>query len=146
MKTGASPSYVLIFDEECEICRRSIDWIQRSAPPGLIETLPYQDASVPHRFSDIPPRVFEQAIQLIGPDMKRMEGARAVEEILTMIPGARRTAPFFRLPGMRWLAERIYQVIARNRRRFGCGDHCSRPSNEPQVRPALDLEAGHQRD
>ena len=123
-----SQSYLLVFDGECDMCRRSVDWIRRRDAHGVIEALPYQDPSVVEQFPEIPRRAFERAIQLVRPEGARLEGARAVEEILRLIPRTRPMAPFFRVPGVRWLAQRIYQIVARNRRRFGCGDHCSAPA------------------
>lgn len=123
-----SQSYVLVFDGKCDMCRRSVDWISRRDGQGVIEALPYQDPSVSDRFPEIPYRAFERAIQFVRPEGASLEGARAVEEILRVIPHTRWMAPFFYVPGVRWLAQRIYRIVAGNRRRFGCGDHCSLPT------------------
>ena len=123
-----SQSYVIVFDGKCDMCRRSVDWISRRDSQGVIEALPYQDPSVAERFPEIPHRAFERAIQFVRPEGASLEGGRAVEEILRVIPHTRWMAPFFSVPGVRWLAQRIYRIVARNRRRFGCGDHCSPPT------------------
>jgi predicted DCC family thiol-disulfide oxidoreductase YuxK len=94
---------------------------------GRIETVPYQDPSVPDRFPGIPEDRFQEAMQLIGPDGERWEGARAGEEVLKLLPGWRLLSVLFRVPGVRAVARGVYRQVARGRRRFGCGDHCGIP-------------------
>ncbi len=130
---GQTRRYVLVFDGHCRICRRSIRWIRARDREDLIELLPYQDPSVAERFPHVPAAAFEEAIQLIGPGGERLEGARAVEEILRLIPGARIVAPAFRIPGVRPLAEWVYGLVARNRRHFGCAAHCSAPNAKSRL-------------
>lgn len=89
-----------------------------------IETIPFQDPSVPERFPEIPGTRLEEAMQLVGPEGRRWEGARAAEEALRLLPRWRVLGPLFRIPGVRRVAHVIYGQVARNRRRFGCGDHC----------------------
>lgn len=116
--------YVLVWDGECGICRRSVEWLDRADRDDRIETVPYQDASVPERFPGIPEDRFREAVQLIDPRGRRWEGARAAEEILRVLPGWRRLAFLFRIPGVRRLAGVVYRQVARHRGRFGCADHC----------------------
>ncbi len=120
----AGASHVLLYDGACEICRRSVEWFERSSPRVSVEALPYQDSEVPHRFPDIPDERMREAIQLVRSDGQRWEGARAAEELLKMVPRWRRLAPAFRVPGVRRIARGAYRLVARNRGRFGCGDHC----------------------
>ena len=118
---------VLIFDGDCEMCRGSIEWIRRRDSKGLIETLPYQDPSVPERFPEISRQAFEHEIQLVLGAGGRLGGAHAIEKVLRLLPGTRPMASVFRIPGVRWMAQRVYRIVARNRRRFGCGEHCGLP-------------------
>lgn len=121
---------VLIYDGECGICRRSVRWVRARDPEHRVETIPYQDPSVGRRFPEIPAERLEAAIQLVRPDGRRFEGARAVEELLGLLPGWRIPALLFRVPGVRRLARRVYARVARSRRRFGCGDHCALPAED----------------
>jgi predicted DCC family thiol-disulfide oxidoreductase YuxK len=101
-----------------------VAWLEGADRRGRIETIPYQDPSVPGRFPGIPEDRFQEAIQLLGPEGERWEGARAAEEVLKLLPGWRLLSILFRIPGVRPIARVIYRGVARNRRHFGCGDHC----------------------
>lgn len=119
--------YVLIYDGECGICRRSVDWVTSTDRVGRIEVLPYHDPEVARRFPGIPPEDMERAMQLLAPGGERWQGARAAEETLSLLPRWRLLAPFFRIPGVRAVAARVYTWVAGNRRRLGCGSHCGLP-------------------
>jgi predicted DCC family thiol-disulfide oxidoreductase YuxK len=128
MSSGdATPGHTLIYDGDCGICRRSVDWVRKADRDGRIELLPYQAPSVEDRFSGIPLEDMESAMQLVAPDGRRWQGARAAEEVLRILPGWKLLAPFFRVPGVRWVAGLVYRTVARNRRRLGCGEHCGLP-------------------
>lgn len=130
--------HTLIYDGECGICRRSVEWVRSQDREERIELLPYQDPRIPGRFPDIPPRAMEEAMQLVAPDGARWEGARAAERLLELLPGWRVLAPLFRIPGVRPVARRVYRAVARNRRRLGCGDHCALPGAKSPGNPPED--------
>ncbi len=109
-----------------------MEWIRRRDPDGRIELLAYQDPASRARFGTLPDEAFEGALQLLLPDGARVEGARAVEEVLRRLPAGRAPRLLFALPGARPLAGAVYRWMARNRRRFGCGVHCSRPPARPR--------------
>jgi predicted DCC family thiol-disulfide oxidoreductase YuxK len=115
---------VLIYDGECNICIRSVEWIRRQDPGGAIELLAFQDPRLPIRFPELPIQRCREAMQLLTPDGKRREGAEAVEELLRILPGFRWLAWGFRVPGVRRLARAVYRYVARRRRVLGCADHC----------------------
>ncbi len=126
------PRYTLIFDGECGICSRSVAWLNERDRDHRFEFIPFQEPAVPARFPQISREEFESAMQLVSPDGARWQGALAVEEILKLLPRWRILGPFFRVPGIRRLADFIYRAVARNRSRLGCGDHCAvRPPSGP---------------
>ena len=127
MPASAPHPYTLIYDGECGICRRSVGWIRERDREERIEVVPYQDPTVPERFSEVPRHDMERAMQLVALDGARWEGARALEEILAILPRWRVAAPLFRIPGVRRVADRIYRWVATNRRHLGCGEHCPLP-------------------
>lgn len=122
--------HTLIFDGECGVCRRSMEWLRSADREGRIAVVPYQDPEVARRFAEIPRQDMEEAMQLVAPDGTRWQGARAAEQLLEMLPGWRLLAPFFRIPGVRRVARWIYRAVARNRRHLGCGEHCRLPAAE----------------
>lgn len=125
--------HTLIFDGECGICGRSVAWVEARDGNGEIECIPYQSPSVPQRFPQISLEEMQSAMQLVAPDGTRWEGARAVEELLTLLPRWRVVAALFRVPGARVLARMGYRLVARNRRQLGCGTHCSVDGNRSNL-------------
>ncbi|TVP57040.1 MAG: DUF393 domain-containing protein [Gemmatimonadales bacterium] len=122
--SGASP-FVLIFDGACGICQRSVAWIAARDRGDRIEFLPLQSEEVRERFPSIPRSDFEEAMHLIAPGGRVWTGARAVEEVLRLLPRWRLGAWTFRIPGVRLVAGWVYRMVAGNRHALGCGDHCA---------------------
>ena len=167
----ASAGHTVIYDGDCAVCLRFIDYLRRRDPAGTIEMVAYQDDGVPARFPWIDPARFEEALQLVGPGVgagrgspdsgrpqdaggradasgagrdtagghaprcreprsgavprDTWEGAEAIEHLLRILPHGPRLGWIFRLPFARPLFAWGYRTFARNRRRFGCGEHCS---------------------
>jgi predicted DCC family thiol-disulfide oxidoreductase YuxK len=117
--------WTVVYDGECALCVRSIEWVRDRDREGRFELVAYQSGGVMDRFPEIPPSDFETSVQLVGPDRRRWEGAAAVEKILELIPRTRPVSRLFRIPLVRPIARVIYRAFARNRDRFGCGDHCT---------------------
>ena len=159
--------HTVIYDGDCAVCLRVIDYLRRRDPGGMIEVVAYQEDGVPARFPWIDPARFEEALQLVGPGSaghasgrpgdggsrahasdtgpeesggqvsggrggrsgavprETWEGARAIEQLLRVLPRGPRLSWVFRLPLARPLLAWGYRNFARNRRRFGCGEHCS---------------------
>ena len=130
-------AYTVIYDGDCAVCQRFIDYLRRYDPEGVLEIVAYQEPGVRARFPWIDPRRLEEALQLVGPapavrdagrgatPRETWEGARAIERLTRVLPRYRGVSWIFDLPHMRPLLAWGYRHFARNRRRFGCGDHCS---------------------
>lgn len=120
---GKAP-WTVVYDGECSVCIRSVNALRDHDRHARFELVAYQSEGVMERFPDIPEAEFREAVQLIGPNGRRWAGADAVEKIFQLVPAARPLAWIFRIPLLRPLARRAYRLFARNRSRFGCGDHC----------------------
>lgn len=121
---GGRPRFTVIYDGDCKVCRRSVEWLRERDREGLLEPVPYQDPGIPERFPQLPADRFQEALQLIGPGGERREGARAVARILTLLPRWRPLGFLMDVPGIRGVAGWVYRRVAASRRRFGCRDHC----------------------
>jgi predicted DCC family thiol-disulfide oxidoreductase YuxK len=122
--TRASPRYTLVYDGECRFCTRSANVVRRWDRRYVVEILPSQDPTVAKRFPWIPASHFAEAMQLVREDGTTWQGAKAVEQLLAILPRGRWFSWMFWLPLARPMANRVYRWIARNRNRLGCGDHC----------------------
>ncbi|OGL11310.1 MAG: hypothetical protein A3I17_03480 [Candidatus Rokubacteria bacterium RIFCSPLOWO2_02_FULL_72_37] len=117
---GAPPA-VLIYDDECAMCRASALWLMRLAlTGGALEILPCRAEARATRFPQVPEAACLVAMQLVLPDGRVLAGADAVPELLRRVRGLGWVAAVFALPGMRPLARRVYGGIARNRMRISC--------------------------
>jgi predicted DCC family thiol-disulfide oxidoreductase YuxK len=112
---------VLVYDDECPMCRASALWLMRLARSGgRLEILPCRSPVRAARFPRITEDACLTAMQLVLPDGRLLAGADAVPELLRRIRGLGWLATVFALPGMRPLARRVYGWIARNRMRISC--------------------------
>ena len=69
-------------------------------------------------------------------DGKTWQAAAALEELTKTLPKGRLISWSFKIPFVRPLVDRFYRWFARNRYKFGCGEHCA-------VRPVdLDYQDG----
>jgi predicted DCC family thiol-disulfide oxidoreductase YuxK len=103
------------------MCRASALWLMRRAmAAGELEILPCRSAPRRARFPAITEERCMQAMQLVLPDGRVLEGADAVPELLGRIPRWRWAASVLAVPGARPLARRLYAWIAANRMRISC--------------------------
>lgn len=121
---GSGRPYTVVWDGTCRTCRRLVDLLERWDRGDIIETVPSQNTAVHARFPWIPPAAYAEAVQLVGPGGETWQGAQAVEQLLRVLPHGRLLAWVFDLPLVGSAMDRGYRWFARNRYRFGCGEHC----------------------
>lgn len=126
---GSGRPYTVVWDGTCTTCRHLIGLLEAWDTEGQIETIPSQNTSVLARFPWIPPEAYAEAVQLVGPGGRTWQGAGAIEQLLRILPHGGALGWVFRVPLMGKLLDNFYRWFARNRYRFGCGEHC-------QARPA----------
>jgi predicted DCC family thiol-disulfide oxidoreductase YuxK len=127
-ESGVAPNdyrYTVIYDGECRVCLRSIDLLRRWDRAGALELVPFQADEVRKRFPSIPESDFLESMQVVDRAGRRWQGAAGIEELLGALPKGRLVSWLFRIPLVRPLAQWVYRRVARNRMRFGCGDHCA---------------------
>lgn len=124
--------HTVVFDGTCTVCKRTVAALRGMDERSDIAFVPYQSPGVGARFPWIEAGAFEEAVHYIAPDGRTWQGARAIEEVLRILPKGRRLSVLFRMPLARPVAERFYQWFARRRRHLGCGDHCSTGLGSPQ--------------
>ncbi len=121
---GTGRPWTLIYDGHCGVCGRLVHVLTRWDRRQQIEVLPSQSPGVAARFPWIPAEAYADAMQLIGPGGRTTQGAAALEELLRILPRGWMLGWVFNLPLVGWLADKLYRWFARNRYRFGCGEHC----------------------
>jgi len=121
---GLGRPYTVVYDGACKVCGRIVTTLRKLDRDHLLEIVPSQAPGVQARFPWIPPHAYAESVQFIAPGGRTFQGARAVEEIISVLPRVGWLAWAFKIPFVRPLAERFYRWFARNRYRLGCGTHC----------------------
>jgi predicted DCC family thiol-disulfide oxidoreductase YuxK len=120
--------YTVVWDGTCKTCARLVKLLERWDTRDQIETIPSQNTSVFVRFPWIPAAAYTEAMQLVGPGGRTWQGAGAIEQLLKILPLGTPLSWVFRIPLVGSALDAFYRWFARNRYRFGCGEHCqSRP-------------------
>lgn len=125
---GMGRPYTVVYDGQCKVCGRLVKlltaWDQRKE----LEIIPFQNTSVLDRFPWIPAAAYGEAMQLVGPGGRTWQGGDAIEKLLDILPYGGVFGWAFSIPGFGKQFGRFYRWFARNRYKFGCGEHCaSRP-------------------
>jgi predicted DCC family thiol-disulfide oxidoreductase YuxK len=127
--------YTVIYDGHCKVCGRMVKMLTRWDRNHELEIIPSQAPGIRERFPWIPPRAYVESMQVVRTrDGKTWQAASALEELLKILPKGRLISWLFKIPLVRPIVDLFYRWFARNRHRFGCGEHC-------QVREA-DLDFG----
>jgi predicted DCC family thiol-disulfide oxidoreductase YuxK len=116
--------WTVLYDGDCNFCRRTVRRLQRLDRDDRLALVPYQDREVAESFAWLSRDALEDSLHVVSPAGEVWTGARAVERLVPLLRGGRVPALIFRLPLVRPLADRVYRWIARNRHRLGCGEHC----------------------
>lgn len=124
-KKNAGGRYTALYDGSCHLCSGAVARLRARDREGVLDFVSFRSPGVEERFPDLSPEALEESLHLVGPDGETWEGARAVEEILRILPGWGWLTWAFRVPLVRPLARATYRFVARNRYRVSCGSHCS---------------------
>jgi len=108
---------VVLYDGQCPLCQKSIavlkplDWLGRAHFQDARDTehLPPCDEPL------VPKRLLEQ-MHVVTPDRRHAyAGFRGFRWLAWRIPALLPAAPFLYLPGVLWVGNRVYLMIAKNR-------------------------------
>ncbi len=125
---------VMIFDGDCNFCRR---WISRwhQSTGDRVEYIPFQHPSVAERFPELTRERCEQAVQLIDTDGRVYSAAEAVFRVQAVAPWKRWPLWCYqRVTGVAPLTEWFYRFVATHRTGFSFltrlfwGQHVEQPT------------------
>jgi predicted DCC family thiol-disulfide oxidoreductase YuxK len=125
----AAKLHTVLYDDECPMCTfqmRLLTWLDWFNCLRLVP-LSSNEAMV------IAPKLTRadllEAIHCVTPDGRIYRGARCIRFVGMRLPLLVPLAVFLWVPGIIWIAERIYMWISRNRhligRLFGCKGACN---------------------
>ena len=120
----------VVFDGQCGVCTRAALWLAARDRRGRIRVHPAQRPGVLTEFgiSEEAASQAAWAFEARGPrsgsgavpstDRASYRGAAAINRALDVAFGIRVFLPLYRLPGIRWAQDRVYQWVAENRFRL----------------------------
>lgn len=121
--------HVLLFDSDCPMCTfqsRLLGWMDWF---HLVEMVPLKDPRTASIAPDITREDLLEAIHCITPEGSIHRGARAIRFLGLRIPILVPVGLFLWLPGVIWVAEKIYAWVSDNRhllsKLFGCKGACT---------------------
>lgn len=108
---------VVLYDGECPLCQRSVrllkrlDWLKRFHYQNCRDTAHLPPCAEPLELG----KLLEQ-MHVVTPDRRRaLAGYRAFRWMAWRLPLTVPLAPLMYLPGARWIGNRLYLWIAKNR-------------------------------
>jgi predicted DCC family thiol-disulfide oxidoreductase YuxK len=116
-KNPSTEKGIILYDGGCPLCQRSIrllkrfDWLRKLRPQDCRDI-----ANLPRCEVPLDPKRLLEEMHVVTPDRKRAyAGFAAFRWMSWRLPPTWCVAPFLYLPGARWLGNKLYLWIARNR-------------------------------
>jgi predicted DCC family thiol-disulfide oxidoreductase YuxK len=121
----------LVFDGTCGFCTRSARWVQARDRAGRIALIHAQAPGQRDRFG-LSPAETDRAAWAFDRIGRRWEGAAAMNRALRQLDGPwGLLGALYAVPPVRWVEDRVYRWVARNRpllsRLWGVTPPCDEP-------------------
>ncbi len=110
-------TYTVIYDGQCNLCSNLVQLLETLDQGDRFQYLPMQDLSGLDRYN-VTAQDCEMGMMLIDNQHldRRWQGSNAAEEIGRILPfGAVFVAAYQRLPGVKWMGDRVYEQVRDNR-------------------------------
>jgi len=115
----------VLYDGACSLCRASVARVRRFDSRQRIAFLDVRDPSVKERFPQVDLEVALRWMQAVDMNGHVYSGADAWAHMGMLLRGWKLLAWILLLPGIHWIATRVYSWVARNRYRWNrdvCAD------------------------
>jgi len=105
---------LLLWDGDCDFCRRSVAWAEQRDAAHAFHAVPYQQTPSPPMTPELR-QACARAVHLITPEGRMLRAGRACLWVLQRI-GYPVLARVLAIPPLVWAVEVVYWLVARNRR------------------------------
>lgn len=129
MKPETTAHNIVLYDDQCPLCTfqmRVLTWLDWF---NVIRLLPLSNPQAAVIAPSLRREDLLEAIHCVAPDGRIYRGARCIRYVGIRMPLLVPVALFLWIPGVIWVAEKIYLWVSRNRqllsRLFGCKEACS---------------------
>lgn len=115
----------ILYDGNCGLCRESVARLRKIDRGSRIELLDLHDPSVSARFPQVNREEAMRLMQAVDPAGKVYSGVDAWARVGLALPGWKFIAWLLLVPGIHFVAGKIYAWVARNRYRWNrelCAD------------------------
>jgi predicted DCC family thiol-disulfide oxidoreductase YuxK len=128
----------ILYDGNCGLCRASVARLRKIDRGSRIELLDLHDPSVPTRFPQVNREEALRLMQAVDPAGKVYSGVDAWARVGLALPGWKVIAWLLLVPGIHFVAGKIYAWVARNRYRWNrelcadgsCAVHMGHPESD----------------
>lgn len=110
--------YKLLYDGECPLCRREVEWLKRRDRTGRLAIEDISDPGFHAEAYGLTQEAVMSVMHGILPDGRIVRRVEAICEAYRAVGLGWLVSPL-RWPGVRWLADVAYGVFARNRVSLG---------------------------
>ena len=107
----------VLYDGACSLCCASARRVRRFDRRGRIELLDLRDPAAARRFPQVDREAALEWMQAVDCRGQIFSGADAWARIGLLLPGWKLLDWLLLVPGLRWMAGKVYAWIARNRYR-----------------------------
>jgi predicted DCC family thiol-disulfide oxidoreductase YuxK len=122
-------THFVLYDDQCPMCTfqiRVVSWLDWF---NVTTLLPMSDSRVKEVAPSLTPEALSAAIHCVTPTGRIYRGARCIRFMGMRMPLLVPLALILWIPGVIWIAEKIYAWVSRNRyilsRVFGCKEACA---------------------
>lgn len=106
---------VALFDGDCAICTATMQFIWARDLVGRVECVDLRDAQSALRFPEFTPDAVRAQLHAVDSEGRVWVGIDAVRECGRRLPRYRWVAWVLGVPGIRFCAQQVYLLIAKNR-------------------------------
>jgi predicted DCC family thiol-disulfide oxidoreductase YuxK len=133
---------VIVYDGSCRFCTSQVRWIEQRDRDRVFEFVSSGATGLLDRFPQLRNHDLNSGLRAILPAGRVAIGADGVYEIALRLPGWRRLAWLYRVPGLGPLWRRVYAWIAARRYQLAgrCDESCPVP---PPPRTPVVPESDH---
>ncbi len=118
LQTTPPGHYVLLYDGLCRFCQAGAKRLLALARPNTLHLQSFQEPGALERFPGLTHEMCMQQMILVTPRGQAIGGFEAAVQAVATRPLIGRVAYLYYLPGLRWLLDGAYALIARNRYRI----------------------------
>jgi len=118
LKTTPPGCFVMLYDGHCRFCTAGARRLEAWMRPGSVERVDFQQPGALERFPGLTYEKCMERLHLVTPDGRVFGGVEAIVRAVMTRPIVGKVGLLYFVPGLRWLLDGLYRMIAANRYRL----------------------------